>query len=89
MLLPFFMGRDKNFPNKEGVFPIYSSFQDFHEDDFSITRGIEVGEESLLNVSAGKIEGPSRFILGAGGGVRIKPARPRGGVHPQSRIPST
>jgi hypothetical protein len=38
------MGRDKAFLNKKETFPIYSSFQDFHEDDFPITRGIEIDE---------------------------------------------
>lgn len=50
-------------------------FEDLDEYEFSIIRAIEIGEEGLLNITAGKVEGVGRFVLIAGGGVRVDPPR--------------
>jgi hypothetical protein len=43
-IITIFHGRRQVFSEQKKMSPIDSSFQDFHEDDFSIPRGIEVGE---------------------------------------------
>ena len=50
---------------------VHFAGQNFDEDHLSVARGIEVGEEGLLRISAGEVEGAGRFVLGAGRGVRI------------------
>jgi hypothetical protein len=62
------MEGSKNFQCGSSVRPCGKRFD---EDDFAVARGVEVGEEGFLNIAAGKIESSGRFVLVAGGGVRI------------------
>lgn len=61
------MGRDK----RKKVPKHSRGGQELDEDDLAVARPVEIGEEGLLDIAAGTVEGPRWYVLGAGGGVRI------------------